>query len=42
MVNLVKLQRGVKSDGLKKVQFANYQERNVRNLHHSLEKFLGE
>jgi hypothetical protein len=42
MVNLVKFQRGMKSDGIKVVQLANYQERNVRNLHHNLEKFLSE
>jgi phenylpropionate dioxygenase-like ring-hydroxylating dioxygenase large terminal subunit len=40
--NLIKFQRGMKSDGIKQVHFANYQERNVRNLHHNLEKFLAD
>ncbi|OZC42688.1 hypothetical protein CH289_27235 [Rhodococcus sp. RS1C4] len=42
MVNLLKLQRGVKTDGLKNVHFANYQERNIRHLHNNLAKFVSE
>lgn len=41
MVNLVKLQRGNKSDGLKVVHLANYQERNIRNMHNNLDEFMG-
>ncbi|HEY1966596.1 MAG TPA: aromatic ring-hydroxylating dioxygenase subunit alpha [Pseudonocardia sp.] len=42
MVNLVKFQRGIKSDGITHVQLANYQERNIRNLHQNLERFVRE
>jgi len=36
MVNLNKIQRGLNSDGLREVVFANAQERNIRNFHHHL------
>jgi phenylpropionate dioxygenase-like ring-hydroxylating dioxygenase large terminal subunit len=40
MVNLLKFQRGIKSDGIREVHFANYQERNIRNLHQTLGRYL--
>jgi nitrite reductase/ring-hydroxylating ferredoxin subunit len=42
MVNLLKMQRGVNTSGLKQVQFANYQERNIRHLHQTLDQFIAE
>jgi hypothetical protein len=42
MVNLVKFQRGIRSDGITQVHFANYQERNIRNLHQNLEQFISD
>jgi hypothetical protein len=40
MVNLNKIQRGLNSDGLREVVFANTQERNIRNFHHHLTERL--
>jgi hypothetical protein len=40
MVNLHKIQRGLHSDALAGVTFANSQERNIRNLHAHLTRLV--
>jgi hypothetical protein len=40
MVNLPKIQRGLHNDTMREITPANYQERNIRHFHRSLENFL--